>query len=593
MCQRVMANPDDSGAPKEGGGGGDERFRVSCNWRRPFAEMRNDLNRRRPHYLSDWTDAYTRKVVSSALFMFFTSIAPGITFSALLGDQTRVDGRAQLGPVEVILSTAVTGSIFAIFGGQPLVIVGVTGPVTIFTIAVFNISDALGIDFLPFYCWVQIWAALMHMGLAASNACSLITLVTRYSCETFGMLIAVIYIYNGLRNLITYFVDLDPQPALLSLVVGLGTTWLALLLTSARSWSILNRTARTLLADYGATASIFFFCFVPYMGANYDLTPAAHGDNITASTIATLDVPDAVEPSADRGWLINPADCPAWAIVLAIVPALILTVLFFFDHNVSSLLAQAPEFGLKKGTAYHWDFFVIGVQMLVTGLLGIPPVNGLIPQAPLHTDSLCEKEWRTRPAGHSAHDKVEVITHCHEQRVSGLAQAVLIGLTLCALTVLGYIPIAALDGLFIYMGIASFGGNSFYQRLVLFITDPARRAARGLDFLDGVPSGVVRRYTALQLLILACIFGVTLVPYANCLFPVLIAVLVPLRIVTLPKLFGRENVDALDADGNAPDLARHSADADGAAEGTVGGAAAGTICAEDGEAGPGAATEVV
>ena len=116
MCQRVMANPDDNGAPKEGGGGGDERFRVSCNWRRPFAEMRNDLNRRRPHYLSDWTDAYTRKVVSSALFMFFTSIAPGITFSALLGDQTRVDGRAELGPVEVILSTAVTGSIFAIFG---------------------------------------------------------------------------------------------------------------------------------------------------------------------------------------------------------------------------------------------------------------------------------------------------------------------------------------------------------------------------------------------------------------------------------------------------------------------------------------------
>ena len=40
-----------------------------------------------------------------------------------------------------------------------------------------------------------------------------------------------------------------------------------------------------------------------------------------------------------------------------------------------------------------------------------------------------------------------MITHCHEQRVSGLAQAVLIGLTLCALTVLGYIPIAALDGL--------------------------------------------------------------------------------------------------------------------------------------------------
>ena len=32
----------------------------------------------------------------------------------------------------------------------------------------------------------------------------------------------------------------------------------------------------------------------------------------------------------------------------------ILTVLFFFDHNVSSLLCQVPEFGLKKGSSYHW-----------------------------------------------------------------------------------------------------------------------------------------------------------------------------------------------------------------------------------------------
>ena len=40
--------------------------------------------------------------------------------------RAQVDDRPQLGPVEVILSTAVTGSMFAIFGGQPLVIVGVT-----------------------------------------------------------------------------------------------------------------------------------------------------------------------------------------------------------------------------------------------------------------------------------------------------------------------------------------------------------------------------------------------------------------------------------------------------------------------------------
>ena len=49
-----------------------------------FREMKNDLARRRPHYMSDWKDGWTPKVVSSSLFMFFTSIAPAITFSAVL-----------------------------------------------------------------------------------------------------------------------------------------------------------------------------------------------------------------------------------------------------------------------------------------------------------------------------------------------------------------------------------------------------------------------------------------------------------------------------------------------------------------------------
>ena len=129
------------------------------------------------------------------------------------------------------------------------------------------------------------------------------------------------------------------------------------------------------------------------------------------------------------------------------------------------------------------------MQILITGLLGIPPVNGLIPQAPLHTDSLCDKKFVEDADG----NKTEVIVGCHEQRVSGLsqasglglgvgvanpspspspspnpnpnpnpnphlAQAVLIGLTLAAISVVGLLPIAALDGLFLYMGIASFGG---------------------------------------------------------------------------------------------------------------------------------------
>jgi len=523
------------------------------------AGMIQDLKRRAPHYVSDWKDGLHPKVIASTLFMFFTSIAPAITFAAVLNTNTRVgvdpdvpkSGVAQLGPVEVLLSTAITGTIFAIFGGQPMCILGVTGPVTIFTLAVFTIASALDLPFLEFYAWIQIWAALMHVVIAMLNLCDLIRVVTRFSCETFGTLIATIYLYNGIRNLALYFVDKDLTPALLSLILGLGCAWLALLLAGARSWSLGRKWIRVLIADYGATISIVLFCLVPYMGEAYTLTPDAAGGE-SAATIATLDVPSGFETTSGReSWFVNPMGhgMPGWGIALALVPAAILTVLFFFDHNVSSLLCQQPEFGLKKGSAYHWDFFIVGINILVTGLLGIPPVNGLIPQAPLHTDSLCEKAFVTDSHG----NKVERVVSCNENRISNLMQAVLIGCTLAAIKLIGMLPIAALDGLFIYMGIASFAGNTFYERVVLYITDKDLREARRLPFIGKdfkkVPLKTIHLFTLLQFFILACIFVITLLDYVDCLFPVLIAVLVPVRIYYLPRLFGKEAVDILDAAG--------------------------------------------
>ena len=131
-------------------------------------------------------------------------------------------------------------------------------------------------------------------------------------------------------------------------------------------------------------------------------------------------------------------------------------------------------------------------------------------------------------------------------------QAVLIGLLLAVIQIVGYLPIATLDGLFIYMGIASFGGNSFFNRLLLFFTDSERLEARSLSFLDKVPMHIVRRYTIIQLLFLISIFVITRLPLVDALFPVLIAILVPVRLKVLPRLFGAEYVDAMDAAGEAP-----------------------------------------
>lgn len=75
-------------------------------------------------------------------------------------------------------------------------------------------------------------------------------------------------------------------------------------------------------------------------------------------------------------------------IAAAIPFGFLLMLLFYFDHNVSSLMAQARQYPVKRPAGFHWDFFVLGWVTFVSGLLGLPAPNGLVPQAPVNSESL-------------------------------------------------------------------------------------------------------------------------------------------------------------------------------------------------------------
>ena len=128
--------------------------------------MLRDIKRRAPFYIDDWTSGHNAKTTASIFYMFFTSIAPAITFAEVLDRET-----GKIGVVEVCLSSCLSGVIFSVFGGQPMCIVGVTGPVTILTISIYVMARSLNISFLHFYMWAQIWAGLMHMAAAFGGWC--------------------------------------------------------------------------------------------------------------------------------------------------------------------------------------------------------------------------------------------------------------------------------------------------------------------------------------------------------------------------------------------------------------------------------------
>jgi hypothetical protein len=74
--------------------------------------------------------------------------------------------------VETLFSTALCGVLFAIVGGQPLVVVGVTGPIVIFTRTIYSIAKDLDLDFLQFYSWIGVCTPLLRVMQELSHTCT-------------------------------------------------------------------------------------------------------------------------------------------------------------------------------------------------------------------------------------------------------------------------------------------------------------------------------------------------------------------------------------------------------------------------------------
>jgi len=317
---------------------------------------------------------------------------------------------------------------------------------------------------------------------------------------------------------------------------------ISLQLDRARQWTIFTKALCGYLSDYAMPVTVL------------SITALVQIPELKNLNASLLEVPDRLVTTSGRPWIVDPMDgIDAGLIFAAILPAIVVTVLIFFDHNVSSLLSQSPSMKLKKPAAYNYDFMIVGLCMVITGILGLPFTHGLIPQAPLHVVSLAKVKSKTSTVDGVSHVSTYV-DYVVETRVSNFVMSVMIGLTAIIpelLRLLGAIPIAVLAGLFLYMGIGALSGNSFVQRTMLFIAQPGYRRLY-YENTHKVPLKVVLKYTALQLVLVAVIFGITLTPAAIS-FPVLIGILVPLRYFIIGKVFSANHLKYLDSSASEPE----------------------------------------
>ena len=449
--------------------------------------LRGDLSRRLPFYADDFKQGAHPKVLASILFLFFACLANAVAFGGL----TAIVTGGQIGTVEMILATAGGGIAFALFSGQPLTILGGTGPIVIFTGLLYTVCQQMGLDFLAAYAWVGVWSALFLVLLSVTNASALMRFFTRFTDEIFAALVAVIFIVEALAAILRPFSDPSARDstALLTLLLAIGTFAFARGLKSFARTPYTSRGGREFVSDFGPAIAIAamtgFALLVP--------------DVKTEAPV----VPDVFDTTTGRPWLVNLSGLPTWAIFASAVPAVMATILLFLDQNITTRLVNAPSHKLDKGPGFHLDLLVVGVITGACSIFGLPWIVAATVHALNHVKSLAAVEIVDRGG-----QKHETIVSVRENRVSPLCIHLLIAASIFVLPLIQLIPMAVLFGLFLFMGFATLGGNQFFGRVLLWFTD--RSLYPDTHFVRSVPVAIIHKFTVIQLASLAALHTLVL-----------------------------------------------------------------------------------
>ncbi|XP_023275465.1 sodium bicarbonate cotransporter 3-like, partial [Seriola lalandi dorsalis] len=103
--------------------------------------------------------------------------------------------------IESLFGASLTGVAYSLFAGQPLTILGSTGPVLVFEKILFKFCNDYDLSYLSLRTSIGLWTAFLCLVLVATDASSLVCYITRFTEEAFAALICIIFIYEALEKL--------------------------------------------------------------------------------------------------------------------------------------------------------------------------------------------------------------------------------------------------------------------------------------------------------------------------------------------------------------------------------------------------------
>ncbi|XP_019958030.1 sodium bicarbonate cotransporter 3-like isoform X12 [Paralichthys olivaceus] len=532
-----------------------------------------DIKRKAPFYWSDIRDSFSLQCLASVLFLYCACMSPVITFGGLLGEATK----GNISAIESLFGASLTGVAYSLFAGQPLTILGSTGPVLVFEKILFKFCSDYGLSYLSLRTSIGLWTAFMCLVLVATDASSLVCYITRFTEEAFAALICIIFIYEALEKLfhlgehypVNMHNDLDnltlyscqcsppanvtyeqeqkwnqsgyspdsvpwgslnvsmcktlhgefvgpacghhgpyiPDVLFWSIILFFTTFFLSSFLKQFKTERYFPTKVRSTISDFAVFITIMIMVLVDYL---------------MGIPSPKLNVPDRFEPtSKNRGWLMDPlGENPWWTLLVSALPALLCTILIFMDQQITAVIINRKEHKLKKGCGYHLDLLIVAVMLGVCSIMGLPWFVAATVLSISHVNSLKVE------SGCSAPGEQPKFLGIREQRVTGFMIFVLMGCSVFMTSVLKFIPMPVLYGVFLYMGVSSLKGIQFFDRIKLFGM-PAKHQP-DLIYLRYVPLWKVHIFTLVQLTCLVLLWVIK-ASAAAVVFPMMVLALVFIR----------------------------------------------------------------
>uniref|UniRef100_A0A8B9VXE6 Anion exchange protein n=1 Tax=Anas zonorhyncha TaxID=75864 RepID=A0A8B9VXE6_9AVES len=386
---------------------------------RLFGGLILDVKRKVPWFWSDFRDALSLQCLASFLFLYCACMSPVITFGGLLGEAT--DGH--ISAMESLLGASMTGVVYSLFAGQPLTILGSTGPVLVFEKILYKFCKDYALSYLSLRTCIGLWTAFLCVVLVATDASCLVCYITRFTEEAFAALICIIFIYEALEKLIclgeTYPVHMHSKLDFLTIYYCKCEApthpsnetlrfWESNKINvSAIAWGNLTVTeCRHLHGEFHGPACghngpytpnvlfwsciLFFSTFVlssslkmfktsRYFPTRVRSTISDFAVFLTIVVMVLIDfligipspklhVPHMFKPTRDdRGWLISPiGPNPWWTVLAALIPALLCTILIFMDQQITAVIVNRKEHRLKfiPMPVLYGVFLYMGVSSL-------------------------------------------------------------------------------------------------------------------------------------------------------------------------------------------------------------------------------------